>query len=82
MKPLEKALTEGRGRDEGLLRRRREPPVFFPSDVVNADSPQTPLEFHLASASRAWEGGKGKHREEVEETHRIGKTKEEWKDEV
>lgn len=54
--------------------------LFFPLDVVNADSPQTLLELHLAGASRAWERGKGKHREEVEEILRIGKTKGEWKD--
>lgn len=63
MKPVETVLTEGRGGDESLLRRRRRAaPLFFSfffpfplSDVVNADSPQTPLELRLARASRAWE---------------------------
>lgn len=53
--------------------------LFFPSDVVNADSPQTLLELHLAGASRAWERGKGKCREEVEEILGVGKTKEKRK---
>lgn len=46
MKPLETALTEGRGGDEGLLRRSGELPIFslrcgkrrLPADSIRASS--------------------------------------------
>lgn len=79
MKPLETALTEGQGGDEGLLRRSGELPIFS----LRCGKRRLPADSIRASSGECIKGvgvRKGKHGEGVGEIPRVRKTKEDRKD--